>query len=379
MLIRDAEILQSGLTLSIRLGLRGIFCLLSIALSGCYPAYGPLMATFGGEDAPLLERTPQMRTGMLLFPALIWPLTIADPRDLGKHEYRLGPLPPMRIRETSWGIIYTRRAGFVDIAHIRNSIDLAYYAYPRLQAALKAEHTHVVLVGAEPSLYHLWISYPEWWKNLTSAAKAPLTALLGQRMAQRMSYMMMTWHEIITWYGYRSTLIAGEKWSAFSPDDMASHLLGAELSGPYLDLPEEQFEQAITQALSRRLTELEAQEPAQTRKAVDMVEGYWWDFRKQDLLRRQVEIHLDGEAMSPWLVPALANGGQAATLSVATLGDVNGYDCREMIRVEIIPNVLEAYAIRSDLQTSAPAIYPEQDFNRLAAHIRNAEAAVAQP
>jgi hypothetical protein len=327
----------------------------------------------------MFERTPQMRVGSLLFPSFIWPLTVADPKDLGEHAYCPGPLPPLRIKETSRGIIYTRKVGFVDIAHIRNTIDLTYYAHKRLLTAFKAEHTHLVLVGAEPSVYHLWITYPDWWKTLPPAAKGPLTEQLAVRMAQRMGDLMMTWHEIITWYGYRPSVLIGEKWSAFSCDDMPSHIIGAELAGQSLNLPVEQFEDAVTQALSRRLAELEAVEPEQTRRAVEQVKGLWWDWGKQDLLRRQVDIHLNGEAMNPWLVPALSDGQQAALLKVPTLDDINGYDCSAMIRVEIVPNILEAYAIRDDLKTSESRIYPEQDFYRLAEHIRNAEAADSQP
>lgn len=363
-----------------RIFLCGIFCLCSIAVSGCYPAYGPLAATFSFDsDAPRFEDTPNMRIGSLLFPSFIWPLTVADPKDLGKHAYCSGPLPPLRIGETSRGIIYTRKVGFVDIAHIRNTIDLTYYAHERLSTALKAENTHLVLVGAEPSVYHLWITYPDWWKTLSSDAKERMTKELAVRMAQRMGDLMMTWHEIITWYGYRPSLLVGEKWSAFSCDDMPSHIIGAELAGQSLSLPVEQFEQAVTQSLSRRLKELEAVEPKQTRQAVEQVKGLWWDWGKQDLLRRQVDIHLNGEAMDLWLIPALSNGQQAGTLKLPTLDDINGYDCSAMFRVEIVPNVLEAFAIRDDLQTSEDRIHPERDFYRLAEHIRKVEADTAQP
>jgi len=353
---------------------RGALGLLLSALSGCYPTYGPIMASLdGGTEQSIFERTPQMRMGTLLFPTLIWPLSIANPTNLGEHAYSLGPLPPLRLMETSRGLIYTRKAGFVDIAHIRNSIDLAYYAYRRLLPALKEERTHLVLVGAEPSLYHVRITYPQWWQSQMPQLREKSTVLLAQRMAQRMSYLMMTWHEIITWYGYRSTLIAGEKWSAFSCDDMYSHLLGTELAGAFLDLPEVKFEQAVTYALSDSLVELEAMEPEQTRHAVDLVEGVWWDFGKQDLLLRQVEINLDGETMHPWLMPELLQGRKAASLALPTLKDINGHDLRNMISVEIIPNIFEADTIRTDLKTTHPRIHPEVDFGRIAEHIRNAE------
>lgn len=369
------------MTLKLRyIYLCGVFYLGLISMTGCYPAYGPLAVTFtSGSDVPMFERTPQMRIGSLLFPSVIFPLTLADPKNLGEHAYRLGPFPPVRFMETSRGIIYTRKAGFVDIAHIRNTIDLTYYAYGRLLAALKAELTHLVLVGAEPSVYHLWITYPDWWKTLSPATKKQLTEQLAERMAQKMSDLMMTWHEIITWYGYRPSILLGEKWSAFSCDDMSSHFLGSELAGQFLNLPAEQFEQAITRSLSRRLTELEAMEPEQTRQAVEQVKGLWWDWGEQDLLLRQVEVHLSGEAMHPWLVPALSKGQQATILKLPGLDDVNGHDFSAMIRVEIIPNVLEAYNIRDDLHTSETNIHPERDFYHLASHIRNVEARTSQP
>jgi hypothetical protein len=362
-----------------RLLLSAVFCGSAIALAGCYPAYGIVASTVTFDaDAPMFERTPQMRIGSLLFPSYLWPLTVADPKDLGTHAYCPGPLPPLRLFETSRGIIYTRKAGFVDIAHIRNTIDLTYYAHKRLLAALKDERPHLVLVGAEPSVYHLWVDYPDWWKTLPPDQKDQLIEQLAGRMAQRMANLMMIWHEIITWYGYRPSLLIGEKWSAFSCDDMVSHVIGSEVGGRFLNLPVDQFEEAVSKALTQRLTELEALDPEQTRQAVKQVEGVWWDWGKQDLLRRQVDINLKGETMNPWLVPVLSEGRQAAIIKLPTLNDINGHDCSTMIRVEIVPNVLEAYAIRDDLQTSDSRIHPERDFYRLAEHIHNVETGAAQ-
>ncbi len=135
----------------------------------------------------------------------------------------------------------------------------------------------------------------------------------------------------------------------------------------------------MTHSLSHRLIELEALEPEQTRQAVDLVKGQWWDPVKQDLLRRQVEINLAGEVMHPWLITELSHDRQAAIMTLPTLADVGGYDCRDMIRVEIVPNILEAYAIRHDLKTADTRIHPETDFYRLALHIRCIEAADRQP
>lgn len=345
-----------------------------MTLSGCYPAYGPIMASLeGGAELSFFERTPQMRMGVLLFPVTFWPQSFADPSDLGKHAYCLGPLPPLRLTETSRGLVYTRRAGFVDIAHIRNSIDLTYYAYQKLLPALKKKRTQIVLVGAEPSLYPISIIYPEWLQALNPALQEKILTTLAQRMAQRMSYIIMTWHEIITWYGYKSTLLVGEKWSAFSCDDMFSHLLGAEIAAAFLDLPEDAFERAVTDQLLRRLAELGAVEPEQTRHAVAVVKGVWWDADKQDLIRRQVEINLVGNPMQPWLVSGLSQGQEAASLALPTLENIQGYDCRDMVHAEISPNILEAHAIRRDLNSTKQRIQPEVDFERLAERIHAAE------
>jgi len=358
-----------------RFSLCAVICFGLISLTGCYPAYGPVAATFtSGSDVSVFDRTPQMRIGSLLFPSTLWPLTVGDPKDLGEHAYCLGPLVPLRLMETSRGIIYTRKVGFVDIAHIRNAVDLTYYANGRLLAALKEELKHLTIVGAEPSVYNISIDYPEWWKTLPAAQKEQLTKQLAGRMAQQMADLMMTWHEIITWYGYRPSVLIGEKWSAFSCDDMPSHFIGAQVAGQFLNLPPEQFEQSVTKALSKRLVELEAVEPEQTRQAVDQVKGLWWDSDKQDLLRRQAETHVNGEEMHPWLVPAQSRGQQSTVLKLPGLDDVNGHDCRTMFRVEIVPNVLEAYTIRDDLHTSEDNIHPERDFYHLVEHILNVEA-----
>lgn len=339
-----------------------------LGLCGCYPAYGRISAAVsGGGDADPFDGSPQMRTGALLFPAAIWPLNIADPSDLGQHAHAMGPLPAARLEETSSGLIYTRRAGFVDVAHLRNTIDLAFYARMNVRDALREHDDHIVLYGAEPSLYHVDLTYPDWWDGLTPSDREQLIDELSIRLGQRMGYIMMTWHEIITWHGYKATLVVSEKWSAFSCDDVASHVIGAAVAGKAMrdDRP---FDEAVTHHLAAVLRDLEALEPAQTSKRIQQVKGDWWTPSGPDLLRRQTDVHLAGEDFTPWLVPGEL--AEPFTARLPSLEEVEGRDCRDVMRVRIQPNITEAGRIYRDLNTKPRQILPDKDFPRLVDAIR---------
>ena len=49
-------------------------------------------------------------------------------------------------------------------------------------------------------------------------------------MGPYMAYTMVTWHEILTWFGYKSVGIVPEYHSSFSWEDTYSNLLGTVLA-----------------------------------------------------------------------------------------------------------------------------------------------------
>src|SRR5205085_1535201 len=79
---------------------------------------------------------PHGRMGGLPFPGPWTLYGAANPERLGHHRYDQGliPLPPY---ETDRGLVYTCKAGFLDLAHTRTAIDWTRYFADHVRAALK--------------------------------------------------------------------------------------------------------------------------------------------------------------------------------------------------------------------------------------------------
>src|SRR5687768_2411742 len=76
---------------------------------------------FGGCNG-----APRGRLGALPYPGMTTLYATADPENLGRHRY--GGLPRLFERdEASRGIIYTARGGFLDVAHVRITVDRVRY------------------------------------------------------------------------------------------------------------------------------------------------------------------------------------------------------------------------------------------------------------
>src|SRR5262245_33445219 len=88
---------------------RTIFCLLA-ASAGCSASMG----------------SPRDRHGALPFPGVFTFYRTADAADLGRHRYERMPRV-LRKEEVENAIIYTTRAGFLDVAHIRITVDCARF------------------------------------------------------------------------------------------------------------------------------------------------------------------------------------------------------------------------------------------------------------
>jgi Protein of unknown function (DUF4056) len=348
--------------------------------AGCYPTWGPL-ARLGRHNGPVpIEETPpKLRVGSLPYPLPLLPVETARPEALGRHVYEAN-FAPLWAGEVSRGIVYTERAGFLDIAHIRNAADLTRYAYRHVREALREERPGLILVSAEPSLYHVTFTYDDAWRAVPAGERPAVERELALRLSQRLAHVMCTWHEIITWYGYRAILPIPERQSAFSYDDPPSHMVGIELAGLALRSLNEAweddaalYEEALTSLLADELERLGAVDEDAARDAAQVVKGDWWDDSLGRLQRRLVHVGCEGEVLHPWLVRS--DEEQRGPIAVAswvlpTLTDVAGHDCTAMVTVEIEPNIWEGAAIRRDLDLPEGWLRPHRDFARLAEVIR---------
>ena len=314
------------------------------------------------------ESLPRPRMGALPFPGLMTLYTSAD-GELGEHSYAGGG------SEVDRGIVYTCDGGFLDVSHIRNAADMTGYLHARLAHALRSGWGCLRFRGKEPSLYECALTYPEGWDDMDPAERDAVIEEAAVIGAQRLALTVMTWHELLTWYGYKSAVVVSERGSAFTYDDGPSHMVGVLVAGEVLREGID-FDDGVTDLLAIVLEELGVVEPSELHAAALAVEGDWWEFGqpRRRLLRTGLEAaSTSGPAeVRPWLVPELdfCDGARPVTLESPCLSDVLGHDLRRLVRVEIDPRVLESPKIFALLPDATNRVEPERDFPLLIDDIR---------
>lgn len=246
------------------------------------------------------KEPPRIRMG--LYPCSTMGTNFIGPKDLGIHGYKLS------LTEQS-GIMYTCLGGHIDIAHVRKAADwTAYLAYRTFDRLMKNK-TKFTFRQKEPSVYHVRIEYPQNWRKLPQNDRARIAFEISVELGKYFSYSALTWHEILTWFGYKATGLYSEFPSAFSWEDSYSNALGCRIGGEALRDPDNDYDMAMTLALDMELKQLKARSAGTARQASDKVKGLWYtgDFLFfVDIRCRNFDIGIDDGLVTPKLVPALS-------------------------------------------------------------------------
>lgn len=279
------------------------------------------------QDAPRLRvccalgYDLDLRFGQLRAPVAIQ--NVVETADLGHHRYQAHS-----VFDEKNGQVYTCRGGFIDVGHLRSAADLVAYVYAQLKLRPSNQPiTRLDLPDGEVRI--IW--------------KRPVASDQDLRsVAQRLSYAVTVWHEIVTGRGQGTISVFSEAFSALSPEDLYSDLLGTHIGlRALMDArPYDAAAQALTEAL---LTQLQAQPLAHTRQALDQVEGQWWDqsiaIPQRELLRVRNLSFLP--PLTPWQVPKpQAVGCPDAAPFLATLPErlPSGARPEDLYSLEFMPN-----------------------------------------
>ena len=325
-----------------------------------------LMWVAGGcsAGAAAAKGGPRDRIGALPFPGAFTLYRPANPDDLGEHRYELSPR--WFHRDESSGILYTTRAGFLDLAHVRITVDTVRFCTRQVRAAIAARRDVVTLPTIEGSTFIVTLHDPADLRDDDVADE------LAIRTGQRLGYLMMTWHEMITWFGYRTILFIDESPSAFTYDDTMSHVVGLRVAGRALrDRSGRSFDESATVALREELADLGAVSPSETERAARAVEGLWWSHGKP--LKRHLEIGLGDDTVRAWLIPTLQpmHDAQAQPFRLPSLGDIAGHDYRGFYSVQIDPGIRMSQRMRRELPTHPALIDVDRDYPVLLEIVRN--------
>ncbi len=255
-----------------------------------------------------------------------------DPENLGSHGYRF-----------NWseknGIAYTCRAGHVDVAHVRKNVDWTAYLAAKTLEKLGKNETAFSFKLREPSLYFVQLAYPENWKDLSQADRENIAYDISIRLGQYLTYTATTWHEILTWYGYKAIGFYPEFPSAFSWEDTFSNVLGIRIGAMALRDAEHGFNEAVTLALDRELEKLGVQPRVTAIRAAQKVRGLWFSTALLfcvDIMGRNFDIGLDDGFVTPWIIPSVSGceGTDVQTYPVPNLDFLSEYGFSMKLEIE---------------------------------------------
>jgi len=316
------------------------------------------------------EVPPRDRIGAMPFPGLFTLHHTIDPDDLGRHRYRRWPRW-FQVDERERGILYTTRAGFLDLAHVRLAIDWARYSIREIHRAVDAGKSQVSFAGPDGSVFHVSLHYPPDWSTIPEDERQQVIDELSLRTGQQISYLMQTWHEIITWFGYSTVFFVSESMSSFSYEDTMSHIVGLRVVERAMANRELSYDDAVTAALDAEMKELGVVTSAQADEAALAVEGVWWKSGRP--LKRHLDIGLEEHVVYPWLVPGLPFGGdhEPEPFHLPRLDNIRGRDLTGFYTVEIEPNIWQTGAMRRHLPDHPKRFRQDRDIPILLQVVRS--------
>lgn len=245
------------------------------------------------------------------------------------------------------GIIYTRRGGFIDMAHLRDQADWTAYLYSLIRICKEKGITEQDF-GHEGGLKTLYLSLPP---NIDSLDELVL--------AGRIAYDLSIWHEIATGFGVSSVPVISERFSSFSIEDAYSNLLGVTLGMKAIE-SELPYEEAMTELIAAALDSLGVvKTEAETYAALEDVRNIWWtrDARlpsNKITLKRLVKVY---PCIQPLLVPGWADDNMPAfELNVPDKTN-NGQPITELYKIKI--------KLNHKFPKNIKRIITQEDFNML--------------
>jgi hypothetical protein len=289
--------------------------------------------------------------------------------DLGTHGYRF------RLSEKN-GVAYTCRGGHIDIIHVRITADwTAYLTAQTYQHLMDRKSRFSCKLAVDRSRSYVTLSYPENWDGLSEAERSEVAKEIAFAVGPYLAYTMTTWHEMLTWYGFKCIGPFPEFPSAFSWEDSYSNLLGTIIGARALRDSQHQYNEAVEIALDEEMARLGVQSAAVARQASESVRGKWFTGNvifQVNMMKRNFDIGLENGTITPTLVPEVSECPEAEPLPlpVPRLDVLAQYGFA--LKLEIEPHEWERGKILRIVYGDKPRkrIVPEEHFAIIMDHIR---------
>ncbi len=292
-------------------------------------------------------------------------LSYADIDDLGTHNYE-------RSAGEKNPLVYTAKAGYIDIGHLRESADRARYLFEVCRQNILAGNTQFSYEVIEPAIYTMTIKYPKNWDQLSEYQQQAIAREISIALGQNLAQQTTIWHEIVTWYGYASTGLLSEQPSSFSWEDSYSDLLGTKLGAMALQENTTPYNEAMTEIIHRELSKLDPQ-PAETAKeATRTIDGKWFSGRYPflSMKKRNFDVGYDDQAISPFRVPGICPDAEPVLCEVPKLDTLDQYGFNASL--QMMPKESERQDILKIISPDkdTDTLEPKQHFPVIIAHIR---------
>lgn len=295
-------------------------------------------------------------------------------RDVGSHGYYW----PFFEKD---GIAYTTRGGHIDIIHVRIAVDwTAYLTAESYKHLMRGDSHFSYKLAVDHSRNYVRISYPEGWASLPEAPRKAVARKMALAMGSYLCFTTVTWHEILTWYGYKCIGLPVEYASAFSWEDSFSNLLGTKVAVQALQDTKHSYNTAVKIAMDEELRVLGVQPARVALQAGRSVKGRWYTGDIAlfvDMKKRNFDIGLDDGYVTPTLVPSVPGCAECAdaepvSYPVPTLQTLAEYGFS--VTVEIEPHEWEKNKILRVVHENK-RINPEIHFPAIMDHMRRQAAA----
>jgi hypothetical protein len=347
---------------------------LGLSGSGCgvvpdRPLGGPVADALATE----FNSTPRLRYGKS--PTLVFLGKQFIGPDLGTHGYHY------RSAEAN-GVLYTCRAGHIDTTHLRIAADwTAHLAAESYKHLLRGDQSFSFrMIADRHSPHYVQISYPADWASRSLEQRRPIAREVALTMGPYLAFTMVTWHEILTWYGYKSVFFVPEFHSAFSWEDSFSNLLGTYLAAKALRDTAHCYDEAMTVVLNEEMRKLGVQPAAVAKQASASVQGKWYSGSIGTFInmkKRGLDIGVDTGYATPILVPNVPScpGARPVPYPAPTLRALADYGFAAVVEIE--PHEWEKSRILHAAYPDQPGrrIRPDEHFAAIMADIRQEAAA----
>lgn len=288
-----------------------------------------------------------------------------DPNNLSKHSYHFS------LFEKN-GIVYTCKAGHIDVTHLRWNADYTRYAIEKTRETLRKKGEGFSFkISLELSKHIIKFSYPENWDDLSLKERERIAEEIAFQVGPYVAFNATVWHEILTWFGVHFTGFEPEFNSSFSWEDVYSNLLGTQLAVEAMRDTEHTYNEAMTLGIERELRKLGVQPRSTAIYASRKMREKWFTgYLLVDTIRKNLDIGLDDGCVTPILVPDICEGAEPERRLVPTVHVLSKYGFS--MKYEIRPQEWERNRILRIVHPDGEAgtIQPDKHFAAIMDHIR---------